>query len=191
MAVVLGLGAKRMQRFAIYFEAPPEPGTRPVQIVRMSMRALFHHGVKYWPFAASLNDLRDIMKTLQARGQKPDLFVVNTFGSMKLLPSLDFLMGETPVFFFRRTLFWLKDGGGEADAGSTHFSTILKQMTPRLTTVWRYGGANAEDVAIDCARRIALFLADGKFRNLEHSGHTDFDLGNERQAWRKMLGTAD
>lgn len=176
-----------MTRFALFIEA--SGGEPCVPIVRHTMRALYAQGVTYWPFAASLTDLRDILKTLQQRNEKPSLFVLNTFGTEKILPTVDFLMGETPALFFRRQLYWLHEGGGESDAGSTHFSSILKKMTPRLTSVWRFGGANAKDVAQLASRCIAQYLADGAFRHLEYqSQKREFDLSDPHQAWQRTLG---
>ena len=49
----------------------------------------------------------------------------------------------------------------------SQLTTVLKKMTLRLTAIWCYGAANADEVAQKAAQRIDLYLRDGDFQVLE------------------------
>lgn len=122
------------------------------------------------PYASALPCLQAELHALQSKGQGPALFVVNTLGAGELLPQLDPVIGETPVLFLRRSL----------DAGHSglnrifnnrpltkNTTLILKNMRPRLASIWYYGGKTEREVADEAAHAISLFLQDGEFQHIE------------------------
>lgn len=122
------------------------------------------------PYASALPCLQTELRALQSKGQWPALFAVNTLGAGELLPQLDPLIGETPVLFLRRSLDAGHSGLNRVFSNrpaTKNTTLILKNMRPRLASIWYYGGKTEREVADEAAHAICQFLQDGEFRHIE------------------------
>ena len=152
-----------MARIAVFFEAVNGCDPR-LQIVEQVRVELFKRRVAPLPFARSLHELGEVHRSILCSKRRPALYVLNTHGAEDLLEELDDLMGEAPVFFYRRELVWLQQGGREGDVGITD---RIGLMRPRLTVIRSYGPLTAGSIALHSARQVEQFLACGDFRVLE------------------------
>lgn len=164
-----------MRYMPVFFEALCSLDAPRARIVYNVRAKLFKDGVTPLPFARSITELRSLLDAIQQSGQKPGLFVINTHGAENMLAELDEIIGETPVFFFRHKLVWLKE---EANVLKTIYGVTqrLGKLRPRLTVTRRYNPLNSEQIARRSARQIGSFAVYGDFRSLEdqlkpeHSG---------------------
>lgn len=158
-------------RSPVLIETVAGPNFADVQICRKTMAALFKLGVAPLPFASTNPELSALQQTMECRGMRPSLYVVNAFGSEHLFPELDRLMGDTPAIFLRRELFshtkCLQAVFGEMDALTA--SQYLGTMTPRLAVTWPYGPKNSGEVADHVAHAVRNYLESGNFTCVERA----------------------
>lgn len=122
------------------------------------------------PYASALPCIQTELQNLQRGGARPAIFVVNTLGAGEFLPQLDLVIGETPVLFLRRSLDAGRSGLNRAFTNpplTKNTTVILKNMRPRLASIWYYGGKTEREVADEAAHAISQFLQDGEFRHVE------------------------
>lgn len=158
-------------RSPVMIETVAGPNFAGVQVCRKTMTALFKLGVSPLPFASTNAELSALQQTMECRGMRPALYIVNAFGSEHLFPELDRLMGDTPAIFLRRELFshtkCLQAVFGEMDALTA--SQYLGTMTPRLAVTWPYGPKSSSDVAEHVAHAAQRFLESGDFTLVERA----------------------
>jgi len=123
--------------------------------------------------ANSLDQTRSVLEEMKAQQLAPAIFVVNTYGAKDILRELDALMEDKPVLYLRRALFagqsGLLDQVNLASPGMVTATVELRKMKPRLTSMWFYGGKNAEAIAIQAAEALGAFLKTGDFRQIERT----------------------
>jgi hypothetical protein len=121
--------------------------------------------------------IADAIKKAHAFKTPPAIFVINTFGTKTILPEIDPLIGELPVLYFRRSLYAGQSGlmsyVPEVNHSMTSTTTILRSLTPRLSSIWYYGSKNSEEVSERAAGTIASYIADGDFRQIEIHGRLE------------------
>jgi hypothetical protein len=156
-----------MSKTVVFVEVVASSQQTHVQVCRKIMANLFKQGISPLPFAANAPELQTVLTALKARNLSPGIFVINTFWAEELLPSIDAMIGSTPVLLLRRQLFsdtTLKDPNSPVGPSMT---MIIQNLTPRLTAEWTYGGGTADDIAAHAAKCIVHFLQDNRFAAFE------------------------
>lgn len=160
-----------MSRIPIFVEMLD--ATKEANICGLAVESLLAQKIEPIGFATHLAELNDILKTLKDNALEPAIFIVNTYKAKEIITQLDPLMGEVPAVYLRRALYagqsGLMDHLATAETGRRLQSTLttIKQMTPRLTSIWTYGTKNADQVAQRIIRCTLKFIADGNFRHYE------------------------
>lgn len=159
-----------MSGVPFFIDTEDAAGPDSIQICGRIRMGLLKSGIAPLPLASTLEEFKAVLKGLQQAGQHPAIYIVNTFGAKELIGPLDQLMGDTPVMFFRRTLFAGQSGFMEKmsiDSGTSTTVNMIEKMAVRLTSVWFYGSKNSDRVAQLAATAVSRFLEDGEFRHIE------------------------
>jgi hypothetical protein len=161
-----------MKRVPLFVEVLESKDNAPLQVCRKIMANLFRQKIAPLPFGSSFDEIRAVLASMRTKGMPPAIFVINTFWAEELLTQLDPLIGQTPVFFFRRNVFAASTstltkaiGGPPVDKTSM----ILKSMTPRLSSMWGYGTKTGETIAATASEALVKFLNDGNFAHIERA----------------------
>jgi len=157
-----------MSRIPIFIEVPE--ATKEANICAKAVQVLLEQKIEPVGLATHLAELTDVLKQLRENGLEASIFIVNTFKAKEIIAQLDPLMGEVPAVYLRRGMYagqsGLMDHMPEAgNVGST--MATLKNMTPRLTSIWTYGAKNVEQVSQRIVRCTQKFVTDGNFRHYE------------------------
>ena len=152
-----------------FFIEAPATQQADVNICAKIMRILFEHKIRPIPFASSLADIDSILTSLKTRNIRPSIFLVNTFGAKEILKELNPVLGELPTLYFRRSLHAGESGMSELlpDPNKNDTMEMIGKFTPRLTSVWMYGGKNSGSIAQHAAAALLKFLGDGDFKHIE------------------------
>jgi len=156
-----------MNRIPIFIEIATQA---EAQLCRTVVVSLLQQQIVPVGLATSLNELNEILDQLKQNGLNPAIFVVNTFEAKDILPQLDPLMGDLPVVYLRRALYAGRSGLMDQlveDPNKPETTTVLKSLTPRLTSIWPYGTKNASQVTLRLMNCMLHFHADGDFRHFE------------------------
>ena len=158
-----------MSRIPIFIEVPE--ATQEANICAKASQMLLEQKVEPLGLATHLDELNDVLKTLRENGLEAAIFIVNTFKAKDIIAKLDPLMGESPAVYLRRGMYagqsGLMDHLPDIDRPVGATIATLKNMTPRLTSIWTYGGKNVDQVAQRIVRCTLKFVADGNFRHYE------------------------
>jgi hypothetical protein len=156
-----------MDRVPVFIEVADRANAN---ICESAARALINAKLKPVGFARTLAELADVLKALKTNNVVPAVYIINTFKARDILPHLDPMMGETPAVFLRRSMFLGQSGLMDhlaTDPNQPNTIKLLTNMTPRLTSIWRYGAKNATQVAQKIVACTQKFCADGNFRHYE------------------------
>lgn len=159
-----------MARIPFFIETSSEPTCCEAQICARVRSILFKNKIAPLPSASSLKEITDILESLQQINSQPAIYIINTYQARNLLASLDPVMGEVPVLYFRRGMFLGRSGMMDRmlpDPNNNKTMHVLGKMTPRLTAMWEYGARNLDEVAQLAAQHLLEFLNDGNFQHLE------------------------
>ena len=157
-----------MSRIPIFIEVPD--ATKEANICAKAVQVLLEQKVEPVGLATHLAELTDVLKQLRENGLEAAIFIVNTFKAKDIIAQLDPMMGEVPAVFLRRAMFAGQSGLMDhmPDPGSVGSTmTTLKNMTPRLTSIWTYGAKNVDQVSQRIVRCTQKFVVDGNFRHYE------------------------
>jgi hypothetical protein len=158
-------------RLPFFFENTKDPNL-DLQLCRKMMRILFQNKIMPIPFASTLQEMDEVLKSLADRKTPPAIFIVNTLGSEEILMELDKRMGDMPVLFLRRGLAADKRVKDLLEnPGSDGVSSVLSGMRPRPAAVWGFGSKNSDEIASFASRCLIQFLADGEFWHIEGQTH--------------------
>lgn len=159
-----------MSLIPIFIEMPE--ATQEANICAKAVQALLEQKIEPIGFATHYDELVEIVKTIKENGLAPAIFIVNTYKAKDIIAKLDPLMGEAPAVYLRRGLYAGQSGlmdhiGQGATRPASTTVTTLKEMSPRLTSIWTYGVKNVDQVAQRIIRCTQKFVADGNFRHYE------------------------
>ncbi len=158
-----------MSRIPIFIEVPE--ATKDANICVKAVQVLLEQKIEPVGLATHLPELTDVLKQLREHGLEAAVFIINTFKAKEIIAQLDPMMGEVPAVFLRRAMFAGQSGlmdhmpDPSRPLGST--MTTLKNMTPRLTSIWTYGAKNVDQVSQRIVRCTQKFVADGNFKHYE------------------------
>ena len=133
-------------------------------------------GAELGPAAVALTgtteEVRAVLDEMKAYNLAPALFVINTFGARDIMPLLDLVMGDSPVLYFRRSLYIGQSGlmlAMNPDEASSILAAeaALVRMRPRPTAMWYYGSKNADEIARRAVLALGRFLESGDFSHVE------------------------
>ncbi len=157
-------------RLPFIFEAWESDRQSNLQVCRKMMKLLLRNKVSPLPFASTLKEMTDVLKSLNSRNVAPSVFIINTYWAEELLLPMDPLIGDVPTLFFRRELSSDKKIIEilQENPGYGNTSAALSCMSPRLSTVWKYGALTSDAIAERATHCLLQFLQDGEFRKLEN-----------------------
>ncbi len=159
-----------MRRIPVFFEAEAAAGNEQTRICTTIRGLLFKSKIAPLPFASNLKELAVVLASTQTAQTQPAIVVINTFGAKDLMPLLDPVVKDIPILFLRRSLHAGESGVGDylvADPNKMATMNLIGKMTPRLTSIWPYGGKQVPQIAQHAANCLITFLENGDFRRIE------------------------